>query len=462
MDPYLKAYEEFTELEIALDLDTLRLNEANPWELIRFFAYNELMKARGLFGEGQHRAHKGVLKKLKEHSAPFFGHDPITAARDRVIVIGHQRRIKTDQGLYRDVYCEPYLEIMQKNNIPFNYMERPYSQPAHFTPTETKKVFYLDNILLGKHDSGSKENFVSLLKTKAAEFCQELGMPSRPLMAYIDNAGSHFSAGTDNIRRLLKKIVPKKIVMAIGYVRVNQLISLEAKKMGIEVIEIQHGIISKFHMGYSYEKWRKNPPAFPDKILLFGDDWTASAPFPIDKKELITLGAPRFQDKKKISQGIGVRKNILFISQGSIGENIISAALELEKAGDEELHIGVKLHPAEVGRKSKIYDQLRQNRNIEIFDGNEDIYALYEQYGTAVGGYSTALLEAREFGLDAYCLNVPGVHYFDRFITNKSVSFISSIDHLAETLKKQGDSKNRNTGNIFSDFRPDKFLDLVI
>ncbi len=61
-----------------------------------------------------------------------------------------------------------------------------------------------------------------------------------------------------------------------------------------------------------------------------------------------------------------------------------------------------------------------------------------------------------------YCLNVPGVHYFDRFITNKSVSFISSIDHLAETLKKQGDSKNRNTGNIFSDFRPDKFLDLVI
>ncbi len=57
-----------------------------------------------------------------------------------------------------------------------------------------------------------------------------------------------------------------------------------AKDMGVETVEIQHGVISKYHLGCSYPNTNSQLDYFPDKLLCWGDFWCNVANYPIEKK----------------------------------------------------------------------------------------------------------------------------------------------------------------------------------
>ena len=73
----------------------------------------------------------------------------------------------------------------------------------------------------------------------------------------------------------------------------NLAIVAAAKSLGIQAIELQHGTITDYHLGYSYpEKTRLNGeiPYFPDKILTFGDYWINEKSCPISKDNIVPIG----------------------------------------------------------------------------------------------------------------------------------------------------------------------------
>ena len=63
-----------------------------------------------------------------------------------------------------------------------------------------------------------------------------------------------------------------------------------AKRAGVKVIELQHGTITPYHLGYSYPEQQKNI-GFPNELWCFGKFWFENTKMPIGTSFKI-IGAP--------------------------------------------------------------------------------------------------------------------------------------------------------------------------
>ena len=210
---------------------------------------------------------------------------------------------------------------------------------------------------------------------------------------------------------------------------------------GIEVIELQHGTITDYHLGYSYpEKTRLNGdiPYFPDKILSFGDYWMNEDTSPIPMDNVIPIGFSYFEEQSKDFIGLdAVENQILFISQGVIGKYLSQLAFEFAKT-QRDLKIIYKLHPGEYETWKENYPQLVEASsfdNFEVIDNSEiPLYNLLAKSNCQVGAFSTAIYEGLMFNCKTFILDVPGIEYLDDLIDGKYVFKIGNADDLIDNL----------------------------
>ena len=141
----------------------------------------------------------------------------------------------------------------------------------------------------------------------------------------------------------------------------NQAVVAAAKDLGIKVIELQHGTISDYHLGYSYPlKTRLDGEIkyFPDQILTFGDYWINEDNCPISKEDIIPIGFPYFEAQSKDYMNIQPDEHqILFISQGVIGKYLSKLAYQLADKS-KDFKIIYKLHPGEYETWKENYPEL--------------------------------------------------------------------------------------------------------
>ena len=240
---------------------------------------------------------------------------------------------------------------------------------------------------------------------------------------------------------LLQKKSPKLVFLVVAYE--NKALVAACKKMNIEIIELQHGTISPYHLGYSYpENTRKfnneikEIEYFPDKILSFGDYWKNACPFPIDVKNIISMGFPYFEENSKtymkiagdkISEdgkdGKTQEKQILFISQGVIGKYLSKLAYETTSNINDSQNFKFiyKLHPGEYGTWKENYDYLTRAvdefNNFTVIDKSEPpLYELFAESHYQIGAFSTAIYEGLAFNCKTFIIDVPGVEYLDDLI----------------------------------------------
>ena len=215
-----------------------------------------------------------------------------------------------------------------------------------------------------------------------------------------------------------------------------------AKDRNIEIIELQHGNMSRFHMGYSFPN-SKNVPYFPDKMLLFGKFWFDSTPLPLDKSNVKIIGFKDFNNK--IKQYINVPKipnSVVFISQGIIGGDLSKKAVETAK-NNAKYSIIYRLHPQERNRWESIYPDLAENSRLEnlvVDAGDSTIYDLLSKSEYVVGVSSTALYEALAFGCKVALLNLFSIEYMNYLINKgyvKKINIEEDIDFATlDRLKK--------------------------
>ena len=102
------------------------------------------------------------------------------------------------------------------------------------------------------------------------------------------------------------------------------------KNLNISSVEIQHGTISPFHLGYHYPGYKNKIKYFPDYYISFGKFWQENTSLPIDSKNILIGGFPYISSQKSACKNIKRNeKQILFISQGTIVVVILSVALNL-------------------------------------------------------------------------------------------------------------------------------------
>jgi hypothetical protein len=211
-----------------------------------------------------------------------------------------------------------------------------------------------------------------------------------------------------------------------------------AKFCGTECIELQHGTMNKFHMGYSYPN-HNSVDYFPDKMYVFGQYWKEHVRLPLKPENVIVKGFPYFNAVSRKYLHLKKNKNqITILSQGSIGLRMSRLFTnDVSRFGD--FSVKYKLHPGEYARYKDEYQELIEAdsfSNVEIIDNNEqNLYHFLNTSEYVVGVYSTAVFEALAFGCKVIVLNLPGVEYMSELIENKYVIFAKDFEEVLQQIQ---------------------------
>ena len=461
-------------LEEKYELNHKEIQDCYPWQLIRMYLYYEITRKTNVFESAQ-QSSLSLLDKVESFlpfaknsvlSNPLSGNETVD-----VLIFDHPRKVIFNDE-YQDIYSYFLKDTLNEYWKSFETIESPYLN-KHFRNNANIKenhVKYNDRILLGsfihKSRNRGKVPFTEEEKQLIDAVKNELESIFNieiDLFRIIEDHILNFQYDYKKYIELLQKRKPKFVFLVVAYE--NKALVAACKKMKIEIIELQHGTISPYHLGYSYpentmkiNKEIKEIEYFPDKILSFGDYWKNSSHFPIDKENIISIGFPYFEENSKTYMKMAENKEnneneeanlkqMLFISQGVIGKYLSKLAYEIaenieNKEDKENYNFIYKLHPGEYGTWKENYDYLTKANNefgnFTVIDKSEPpLYELFAKSDYQVGAFSTAIYEGLAFNCKTFIIDVPGVEYLDDLIDKNIVKKVKNSEELINYINDE-------------------------
>lgn len=412
------------------------------WQLLRMVIYYEIAKETGIFTT-PHANRETILDILKAAKSVLyvFTKNPLRGNHQKdTLVFDHARKIRVN-GEHVDIYSKYLLDTMAPSEydvIESIYLGKHLSKDA---PNRS----YLDVVSIGSflYQKLTPLTFTQVeqqyIKTVETDLNQAFGTTLN-LGKLFKTEIKHFKFSVSFYTKLLKKRRPKRIFLVVSYSYYKRPLIAAAKRLGIETIEIQHGTISPFHLGYNFPNTEGELEYFPSTFYSFGEYWNTAASFPLKSENICPYGFPYFTDQKKqFNHLTHTPKTILFISQGVIGKRLSDIALHIgEKLPD--YRISYKLHPGEYNRWKEDYPALlkaSQLDNVDVVDHNDK--NLYEYFATneyQIGVFSTAMYEGLAFGCKTYVVDLPGVEYMRDLINKGIVTKIETAEQFVAQKDK--------------------------
>ena len=290
-----------------------------------------------------------------------------------VLVFSHPRSKLVENRLI-DPYTHYLVNNLIKNNISFLEFESPHNG-KHLRKKKLYKK-YLDSIFIIRNINNFfvKTNISQKNKTIVERLSKEINRGTDNFLdikKILISKTKKFIPTYSFYLKLLKRTQPKKIYLIVSYGR-GELIKA-ANDLNIEIIELQHGTFSKYHLGYSFPN-NNNNTYFPTKFYVWNKYW----------KNLINLP-------------IHLDNNAFF----------------------QKFNITFKLHHNEYhmisSYKNLIYIQKKFNAKLVT---NINLYEYLAKSEYQAGVFSTSLYEGVEFNCKTILLDVPGIEYMDKFIEN--------------------------------------------
>lgn len=455
-------------LEEKYELNHKEIQGCYPWQLIRMYLYYEITRKTNVFESAQ-QSSLSLFDKINSF-LPFLKNsissNPLSGSENvDVLIFDHPRKVIFEDE-YQDIYSYFLKDTLNQYGKSFETIESPYLN-QHFRSNENIKenhVRFNDRILLGSfiHKSRNRgklpftEDEKQLINTVKEELEAAFKIEI-DLFRIMEDHILNFQYDYKKYIELLQKKNPKLVFLVVAYE--NKALVAACKKMNIEIIELQHGTISPYHLGYSYpENTRKfndeikEIEYFPDKILSFGDYWKNACPFPIDSENIISMGFPYFEENSKTYMKIAENKNnekthekqILFISQGVIGKYLSKLAYETASNINDSQNFKFiyKLHPGEYGTWRENYDYLTKAvdefENFTVIDKSEPpLYELFAESHCQIGAFSTAIYEGLAFNCKTFIIDVPGVEYLDDLIDKDIVKKVKNSEELINYINNE-------------------------
>ncbi len=438
----------FFEFENELKLFDEKIEDIYFWALIRDRIHENILINKGLLEPPSQTVSGSLGGKIKTFTKYFFqafanALKPYPKAD--TLIINHPRKVNVN-GSYQDIYSQWLIDSLKEKgesylvlDFPLNWSEHPMKKDKHIRNLDNfsivKKVYY-------KYFARNKLQNNELLK-KISELLIERYGNDGGLFNVCFTQMNIFKADYKYYCKTLKKIQPEKIF----YVVINSMFGMiaAAHDLGIEVEEIQHGLMCRYHVNYSFP-YNDKIPYFPDRYCLFGKYWGDITPLPLGEDCLDYYVNPIRQNKPG-EERPNKNNKIMFLTQLICTTEMLEFLAEIlkdPKSSDYEFII--KLHPAEYHVWREIYPMLRElvlRDNITVID-NFDIplYDLFKQADRVVGVASTSLFEALYFGCDVYLINVSGVEWVRPLMDE---SFSTFVEKPSEFLEKIAESKKTET-----------------
>lgn len=454
-----KLIDKFLEFEKKNNLFNQKIAGIQAWSLVRFIIYSKVEASeKGYSARTQADKDINFLKWVTKFLNILLNTAKYYIERNSstdLIFIGHSRRKKVGNS-YVDIYTDPLKKLL---NMPHQTFE-PMFELGHKKPPVTENIHYLDAIEFWSKLISFvwKKRIISTereyWKTIELSIKDEFGIEDIDLISILELEISRFFLMKLGLTRLLQKVKPRLIIQVVSYHRINMAINIIAKTLKIPTAELQHGYIGDKHIAYNYPV-ECDIKTFPDYLLLWGDYWKKQINAPIEENKLVTTGFAYFNEKRNeyLKKECKTKKQILFISQGTIGPELSKEALRLTYL-DEFRHFEImfKLHPSEYSESKKRYTTLYNNRRITVLDDHdsEDLYKWMIESVLIVGVYSTALIEAAGLGKKIYVLKIPGWEAMEKLIEEGEID-ISLIQNIEELELVDQKVNNYNDSNyLFS------------
>lgn len=449
---FLEAYEKFRSIETRHDLFNLRIQGVFMWDYMRFPIWQEILRSCGLAGVAhlqKSNSRYAKFTKSKNISKYTILRNPMLIGKCDYLFLapGASRRKKEGVGKLVDIYCDPIIDHLGADNCLL--IEPPMSDGAHHKRNKTKRwasTAIVDLALIAASRTGRNKLELKNEEERTLEELEfsirnEFNLATIELKPLFLNQLAARKIALPIIKRWLNKLQPRAVFIVCSYY--GREIYIEAcRELAIPIIELQHGTISPYHLGYSYPEGTQKVLA-PDYFFSFGRYWEESVNLPMKSEHVRTLGYP-YMDAT-LPRAVGAKKKqIVFISQGTIGLKLSHFAVRLKQFIPSDWKIIVKLHPGEIPDWASHYPELAASEIEVIAKNGRCLYELLAESSVQIGVYSTAIYEGLALECKTYLVNLDLVEYMQPLLDRCYCTLVDEPEEidLTEGLQKPPWDKN--------------------
>ncbi|EOS79008.1 hypothetical protein C817_03076 [Dorea sp. 5-2] len=429
----ITVYKLFSQMEEKYDMLSSEFLHSDIWKFIRTEVIRILLEhQQNMCVTMTETINKSIKKETLFHK---YNVNPYKAGKRDILMIGLGRRYWN--GLF---YEDPLLDPLC-DKLPYSYYIYEYAYREHLEPTKNKKVKYLDrfNQLINTDERKKKarelnDYFIHIIEEEM-QFCwtnDEKERLCRYIFFLVGTLDTNFRLFADTI---LKKVNPKVVIMVNAPDMMNMIIIQEAKKRHIPVVELAHGTMDNEGIAYNFYK-RIDLDTAPDYILVFGEYDRKIANYSISKENVIPVGYPVLEEKKKtIQREKDERIRITFFAGANtlLGSYVKFLAENLD---EKKYKITFKLHPHQYNSWRKLYPGLEGLSNLEIVDNNlSDAYYYIINCDYVIGIITSILYEATYFNKKIGIIKTDDNGFSENLYLNNHAKLIEDEEQLLDFVK---------------------------
>lgn len=410
--------EAFWEIEAEHDLLSWRIHDIPIWPLLRMNAFYAITQKAGLY------------------DAP---HPGLGEARDAV----------ADEGLDAEAAAPGRSSVLLMATKKINGSE-PYSDAVRLALED--KALLIDRPVDGQvlpgavnfdrlvasfreqFDEGmvrflTAENRFRLFLIEQA-FKRRLGITPNDLAQAIQVNMAVYVGVRRGFENFFARHPVRRLILSNAYGVTTRAVVAAARAQGIRTIELQHGFMSRYHLGYSWPG-RPEVPDVADELWTFGAFWGDSTPLP-GQMQTRVIGAPYVSS---LADGAAARNPdlVVFTSQGVIGRRLFAVALETARRRPDKT-IVFRLHPNETLADFETLVPADAPANFSVSARTPNIFALLAGAEIQVGAFSTTLFEGMALGVRTIVLDMPGIEYMTPVIERGDVLYVKTVDDLVAQM----------------------------
>ena len=261
-------YNRFIKFEHELGMFDRKIDDVFFWERIRFTIFQRIFQKTLIDQNEAHETEEdekegnltNYLLKFRNYLLSIFRfkRNPLLAKQHDILILSHSRRKLQEDGKWWDIYTDyfadklSYSTISLESDLFFKYRK----------PAKTKDLLYttfIDFLIdMKRYLSLSKVKFNDeeiIYLRKLSQMIKHRFKLSIDLVVLVYNILTKRKRRLPYLLKMLNKIKPKIVVVVCSYGKEDFIEACKIKQ--IPVVEIQHGVITKYHTGYSFENFRR-------------------------------------------------------------------------------------------------------------------------------------------------------------------------------------------------------------
>ena len=379
-----KIVQKFIKLEKQNKLFEMKVENIFFYQLIRMQLYSYIVSEKKIYGN-QDYSYKNILVIIFNITKElFFWIKKKKLLDNEICIIRHGRKLND-----RDVYTYYLEKLIKTKTILHQSLGQSHTLDKNSINYDLYTLKKKLLSFLGYSNPDKNKEVKKFIKIFKEAFSLDNNFESK-MCYYIQNQLNAYYVA----KNFLKKTNFKKIIVVNSYGNLGLIYA--ANELNMDTIELQHGDINQNHLGYHFPKLKKNQlQAFPKKLILFGEFWRDKANFPINNNQIFSLGSPYFEENFKKLKRLKKNKNnrVLVLSQQTI-QKYLFEFIEMIISNNKDIQFTYKAHPKEDIRVvNNFFTKNNLETNVNVINGNENIYTLFEKHAIQIGVFSHSLYE---------------------------------------------------------------------